>query len=56
MRSPDRVWAVEVWQQGSEQWYLLWRHGALIGERLGIATVERVLREAGVDVSELVED
>jgi len=56
-RSPDRLWAVEVWSVRREQWYRVLLDGALIADKVGIETVRRLLREqGGLDLADLVEE
>ncbi len=57
MRTPDGAWRVQVVEQRRGRWYrLIGADGTRDG--LSIATVTRLLGEAGVDIGELepVED
>jgi bifunctional non-homologous end joining protein LigD len=59
MRTPDGVWRVEVYRQPSSSafWYRLVNvEKDNVLESLTIATVQRLLDEAGVDIADLVED
>lgn len=54
LQTPDGEWRVEVVQQGTQVFYRL-IHGDNIIEGLVIATLQRLLTEAGVDMADLVE-
>jgi hypothetical protein len=52
-QTPDGVWRVEIVKHGRTRWYRV-VHGDNEIDWLGIAAVERILGEAGVDMAELV--
>jgi hypothetical protein len=52
--TPDGAWRVEIVRHGRTRWYQIVRGGDRI-DWLGIAAVERILGEAGIDVADLVE-
>jgi len=56
MQTPDGEWRVEVYRQprSRTEWYRL-IHGENVVEGLSLATVLRLLTEAGVDLAELIE-
>lgn len=53
MQTPDGSWRVEAVRERGQHWYRL-RRGEQVWDRLSIAAVERILREAGVDLATLV--
>lgn len=56
LRTPDGRWRVEVAQKGSRHGYrLLDTVNDNELDWLGIATVERILKDNGVDMADLVE-
>ena len=54
MQTPDGEWRVEVVRRGTSRWYRL-VNGDNELDWLTIASVERILGEAGVDIGELIE-
>jgi bifunctional non-homologous end joining protein LigD len=52
--TPDGRWRVEAVQRGREHFYRL-LHGDNVIDGLAIATVQRLLAEAGIDIADLVE-
>lgn len=54
LRTADGQWQVQVVQDGRRTFYRL-IHGKDVTDRLAIATLERLLRGAGVDMAEMVE-
>jgi hypothetical protein len=55
-RTPDGSWRVDVVKRRGTQWFRLARRDPhRVWEPLTIATVERLLREHGVDLAELRE-
>jgi bifunctional non-homologous end joining protein LigD len=54
LETPDGRWRVEAIRRGRDQFYRL-IHGDNVVDGLVIATVERLLGEAGVDLGDLVE-
>jgi hypothetical protein len=54
LQTPDGAWRVEIVRRGRAWWYRV-VHGDNVIDWLGIAGVERILREAGVDMAELIE-
>jgi bifunctional non-homologous end joining protein LigD len=54
LQTPDGAWRVEIVKRGRQDFYRL-VHGDNIIDGLFIATVERLLAEAGVDMAELIE-
>lgn len=54
MVTPDGLWRVEVYRtpRTTSYWYRL-RHGDNVVESLTIASVERLLAEAGYDMGDL---
>ncbi|WP_239082615.1 non-homologous end-joining DNA ligase [Actinoplanes teichomyceticus] len=52
--TPDGRWRVEAVRRGRDQFYRL-SHGDNVIDGLAIATVQRLLEEAGVDLADLVE-
>lgn len=54
LQSPDGRWRVEVVQHRGQVFYRL-LHEDNVVEGLAIATVQRLLAEAGVDIADLVE-
>lgn len=54
LQTLDGRWRVEVIRRGRDRFYRL-VHGDNVIDGLFIATVERLLREAGVDMADLVE-
>jgi bifunctional non-homologous end joining protein LigD len=54
MQTPDGTWRVEVVQRGRNVFYRL-VHGDNVIDGLAIATLRRLLEEAGVDMADLVE-
>jgi bifunctional non-homologous end joining protein LigD len=53
MQTPDDLWRVEVVQRGRTVFYRL-VHGDDVIDGLAIATLQRLLAEAGVDIGDLV--
>jgi hypothetical protein len=53
-QTPDGAWRIEVVKHGRTRWYRI-LHGEDVIDWLGIAAVERILGEAGVDMAKLVE-
>lgn len=53
LATPDRVWRVQVVERRRGQWYRLAGPDG-VRDGLTIATVTRLLAEAGVDMAELV--
>jgi hypothetical protein len=59
LQTPDGMWRVDVVKQRGAEWFrLACREPHQVWEPLAIATVERMLRERGVDMADLepVED
>jgi bifunctional non-homologous end joining protein LigD len=54
MQTPDGRWRVEAVRHGSEHSYRL-VHDTAVVDRLAIATVERLLSEAGIDIADLID-
>ena len=54
METPDGSWRVEVVRRGRTRWYRI-VHGEEVLDWLSIAGVERVLRDNGVDLDDLVD-
>jgi bifunctional non-homologous end joining protein LigD len=54
LQTPDGAWRVEVVKRGRTRWYRI-SHGDNVVDWLAQATMERTLREAGVDLADLVE-
>jgi hypothetical protein len=54
MQTPDGAWRIEVVRRGRTRWYRV-VHGEDVLDRLSIASVERILDEAGVDRRLLIE-
>lgn len=54
LQTPDGQWRVEVVQRGSSIFYRL-IHSENVVEGLAIATLLRLLAEAGVDMADMVE-
>lgn len=54
MVTPDGAWRVEVVRRGRTRWYRV-VHGDDVIDWLSIAAVERILDEAGVDRSSLID-
>jgi len=54
MQTPDGAWRVEAVHIGTSHWYRV-IHGDNTIDWLTIADVERPLRQAGVDISDLHE-
>jgi bifunctional non-homologous end joining protein LigD len=54
MRTPDGAWRVEVVKRGHDRWYRI-VHGEDLLDWLSIATVQRILADAGVDIGDLVD-
>jgi hypothetical protein len=54
LQTPDGAWRVEIIRRGRGHWYRI-VHGENVIDWLGIAGVERILGEAGVDMAGLVE-
>lgn len=54
LETPDGKWRVEVVQHRGQVFYRL-LHGENVVDGLAIATVQRLLEEAGVDMAELIE-
>lgn len=54
MQTPDGAWRVEVVKRGRTRWYRI-VHGDDVLDWLSIGSVERILDEAGVDRTGLVE-
>jgi hypothetical protein len=54
LETPDGAWRVEVVQQRGQHYYRI-IHGDQITEKLPIASVQRILGDAGVDMAGLVE-
>ena len=54
LQTPDGAWRVEIVKRGPTMYYRL-VHGDNMIDGLAIATLERLLAEAGVDIAELVE-
>ncbi|GAA2875353.1 hypothetical protein GCM10010443_42110 [Actinoplanes cyaneus] len=52
--TPDGRWRVEAVQRGRDHFYRL-LHGDNVVDGLAIATVQRLLTEAGIDIADLVE-
>jgi bifunctional non-homologous end joining protein LigD len=48
MQTPDGQWRVEIVRRRGVWWYRI-VHGEDVLDRLSIASVERILREAGVE-------
>jgi hypothetical protein len=59
METPDGVWRVEAIRRGRERWFRIIRREPIDRESiidwLTIASVERILDEAGVSLAELVD-
>jgi hypothetical protein len=53
LQTPDGAWRVEVATRGRSSWYRLLHSDDLI-DWLSIASVERILAEAGVHLADLV--
>lgn len=54
LRTPDGQWRVEIVKRGRTRWYRI-VHGEDVIDWLSIGAVERILAEAGVEMSALVE-
>lgn len=54
LETTDGAWRAEVVQQGSQVWYRL-IHDGEVQEPLAIATLQRILGEAGIDMADLVD-
>jgi hypothetical protein len=54
MATADGAWRVEIVRRGRTRWYRL-VHGDDVIDWLSIASVERILDEAGVDMGALVD-
>ena len=54
MQTPDGAWRVEVVRRARTRWYRI-VHGDNEIDWLAIGTVQRILREAGVDMADLEE-
>jgi hypothetical protein len=54
MQTPDGAWRVEVVRRGRTRWYRI-VHGDNLIDWLSIASVQRILGEAGVDMGALVD-
>jgi bifunctional non-homologous end joining protein LigD len=54
MATPDGEWRVEVVRRGRTRWYRV-VHGDDVIDWLSISAVERILDEAGVDRSQLID-
>lgn len=54
LQTPDGQWRVEIVRRGRDRFYRLVHHDNVI-DGMAIATVERLLAEAGVDIADLVE-
>jgi hypothetical protein len=54
MQTPDGDWRVEIVRRGRTRWYRV-VHGDEILDWLSIASVERILHEAGVDRDQLID-
>ena len=54
MVTPDGAWRVEVVRRGRTRWYRV-VHGDEVIDWLSIAAVERILDNAGVDRSSLID-
>ncbi|GAA0494087.1 hypothetical protein Ade02nite_20720 [Paractinoplanes deccanensis] len=55
METPDGRWRVEVVARGGGRREYQIRHDGVLIEYLAIASVQRILGEAGVDMADLVE-
>ena len=54
MQTPDGAWRIEVVRRGRTRWYRV-VHGDEVIDWLSISAVERILDEAGVDRSLLID-
>ncbi|MET8147828.1 hypothetical protein ACIBSW_24735 [Actinoplanes sp. NPDC049668] len=54
MQTPDGAWRIEIIKRGRTRWYRI-VHDDNILDWLSIAAVQRLLREAGVDMADLTE-
>jgi bifunctional non-homologous end joining protein LigD len=54
MQTPDGEWRIEVVRRGRTRWYRV-VHGDDVIDWLSISAVERILDEAGVDRSRLID-
>lgn len=54
MQTPDGAWRVEAVRRGRSRWYRI-VHGDEVTDLLPIASVQRILTDAGVDMGALVE-
>lgn len=54
MATPDGRWRVEVVRRNGADWYRV-RHGESVADGLAIASVRRILEDAGVDLGDLLE-
>jgi bifunctional non-homologous end joining protein LigD len=54
LETPDGQWRVEAIRRPKERFFRL-IHGDNVVDGLTIATVERLLREAGVDMADLID-
>lgn len=54
MATPDGEWRVEVVRRGRTRWYRV-VHGDEVIDWLSISAVERILDQAGVDRSRLID-
>jgi bifunctional non-homologous end joining protein LigD len=54
LQTPDGAWRVEIVRRGRTRWYRI-VHGENVIDWLSIAAVDRILGEAGVDRSTMVE-
>lgn len=54
MQTPDGAWRIEVVRRGRSRWYRI-VHGDNVIDYMPIASVHRVLAEAGITMATLIE-
>jgi hypothetical protein len=54
MQTSDGAWRVDIVRRGPAQWYRV-VHGDSVIDWLSIASVRRILGEAGIDLADLAE-
>lgn len=54
METPDGQWRVEAIRRGTSRWYRIVQ-GEDVIDWLSISAVQRILHEAGIDMSQLTE-
>jgi hypothetical protein len=56
MRSADGRWRVDAIHERQSHWYRVYLDGEMYADRLFIGELLRVLREAGVQLGDLIEE